>query len=71
METEEVLPARSFGLEICYNPSSVWHLSECNDACVLRDYTGQAMCFRISESICQNATQGYIRRACGLHRELL
>ena len=68
--TEEPV-TRSFGVHVCYNPSSIWHLSECNANCVLRDNTGEAHCFIISEVMCQDPSQEHIRRACGLYRELL
>ncbi len=69
--TVEEPVTRSLGIQVCYNPSSVWHLSECNANCTLGDYTGTAMCFAISETICQNPDQEHIRRACGLYRGLL
>ena len=65
------LSPRTLGMQVCYNPSSIFHLSECNDSCTLRDYTGEPMCFTISKSICENATEGYVRRACGLYRREL
>mgnify|MGYP001448264560 CR=1 FL=1 len=62
---------RSFGVQVCYNPSSIWHLSECNANCTLRDYTGDAHCFAVSETICQDPAEDHIRRACGLYGQIL
>ena len=57
---------RSLGMEVCYNPSSIWHLSDCNELCMLRDYTGNAMCFYVNELVCLNALEEYVRQACAL-----
>lgn len=53
----------------CNNPQSIWHLSECNDECTRRDYTGQARCECITDVQCEeNRTSSeFLRRACGLY----
>lgn len=57
---------RSLGMEVCYNPDSIWHLSDCNELCMLRNYTGNAMCFYVNELVCLNALEEYVRQACAL-----
>ncbi|MBT5638416.1 MAG: hypothetical protein HOJ16_07635 [Candidatus Peribacter sp.] len=53
---------------VCYNPNSVWHLSECNDECTKRDYDGDAHCFGLANTMCEAQEKPeHIRMACGLY----
>ena len=52
---------------VCYNPESIWHLSECNDECTRRDYTGEAFCLALFDTVCETSDDLFIRRACGLY----
>ncbi len=53
----------------CNNPGSIWHLSECNDECTKRNYTGEARCECISDVQCEEnrSASNFIRRACGMY----
>lgn len=52
---------------VCYNPGSIWHLSECNEECTRRDYTGEAFCLALFDTVCETSGDLFIRRACGLY----
>lgn len=54
---------------VCNNPSSIWHLSECNEECTKRDYTGTAHCACITDIQCEEnrSTSDFLRRACGIY----
>lgn len=52
---------------VCYNPGSIWHLSECNDECTKRDYSGDAYCLGLFDSMCEISQDPFIRQACGLY----
>ena len=52
---------------VCYNPESVWHLSECNDECAKRDYNGDAYCLALFDSMCETSQNPFIGQACGLY----
>lgn len=52
---------------VCHNPNSVWHLSECNDQCLERDYDNDAFCHGLAAVHCDRPSTDFIRRACGLY----
>lgn len=52
---------------VCYNPDSAWHLSECNDECTRRDYTGNAYCVSLFDTMCKTSNDQFISQACGLY----
>ena len=54
---------------VCNNPSSIWHLSECNEECIKRDYTGSARCECITDVQCEKnrGISEFLRRACGMY----
>ena len=54
---------------VCYNPDSIWHLSECNDECTRRDYTGNAYCMSLFDTMCKTSNDQFISQACGLYYE--
>lgn len=60
---------RSVVVCACNNPSSIWHLSECNDECTRRDYTGSARCECITDVQCEEnrSISEFLRRACGIY----
>lgn len=57
---------------VCYNPNSVWHLSECPEGgriCKLRS-TGDAYCLGLVERMClapPDIQSDFVRRACGIY----
>jgi hypothetical protein len=57
---------------VCYNPNSVWHLSECPEegrVCRLRS-TGDAYCLALTERMClapPDIQSEFVRRACGIY----
>ena len=55
-------------IQVCYNPSSILHLSEiCNQWCFENDFEGVAHCRYLSEEICQQEDlELEIRQTCGL-----
>jgi len=68
-KAKEEIRERNVVAYVCYNPDSIWHLSECNDECTSRDYDGDAYCHPLIDVTCEenrNATE-FIRRACGLY----
>ncbi len=66
-EIEESHNDRGFILYVCYNPDSIWHLSECNDQCTARDYDGDAYCPALFAVQCERPATEFIRIACGLY----
>jgi len=52
---------------VCYNPDSAWHLSECSDNCMRMDYTGNAYCLALFDTMCETSEDRFIRLACGLY----
>ena len=52
---------------VCYNPDSIWHLSECNDECTRFDYTGEAYCLTLFDTACETDARPFIVLACGLY----
>lgn len=57
---------RGLILYVCHNPNSIWHLSECNDQCLARDY-GDAYCHGLVAEQCERPVTEFLRRACGLY----
>lgn len=57
---------------VCYNPNSVWHLSECPEEgriCKMRS-TGDAYCLGLTERMClapPDIQSDFVRRACGIY----
>ena len=70
-DTEEVAQFRERNVVICAcnNPGSIWHLSECNDECTRRDYTGSARCECVTDVQCQENKDSseFLRRTCGMY----
>jgi len=57
-------------ITVCYNPESIWHLSECNEECTRRDYSGSAYCLPLFDTMCEQPSRtGFIRMACGFYYE--
>lgn len=72
-EAEETIRERILITYVCYNPSSIWHLSECSSGespCTDRDYRGEAYCLGLFDVMCEQPDRStFIRRACGLYYE--
>jgi hypothetical protein len=57
---------------VCYNPNSIWHLSECPEdgrVCERRSL-GDAYCLALTERMCQvppDMLSDFVRSACALH----
>lgn len=57
---------------VCYNPNSIWHLSECPEegrVCEQRS-AGDAYCLPLTERMCQvppEILSDFVRAACALH----
>ena len=68
-EKEETFRERNVVACVCNNPSSIWHLSECNDECTRIDYTDSARCECITDVQCEENRTGteFLRRACGIY----
>ena len=68
-EKEETFRERIVVACLCNNPSSIWHLSECNDECTRIDYTDSARCECITDVQCEENRTGteFLRRACGFY----
>lgn len=59
---------RTLIITVCYNPDSVWHLSECNDECTRRDYSGEAYCLPLFDTMCElSDASDFISLACGFY----
>lgn len=52
---------------VCHNPSSIWHLSECNDRCLTRDYDGNAYCVALGKDQCERPSTEFLRTACSFY----
>ena len=68
-EKKETFRERIVVACVCNNPSSIWHLSECNDECTRIDYTGAARCEYITDVQCEEnrGVTDFLRRACGIY----
>ena len=60
---------------VCYNPESIWHLSECHnggEACYNRDYNQDAYCLTLRERTCEvpsDIQSDFLRMACGYYQQ--
>jgi hypothetical protein len=67
---EEEVRERTLIITVCYNPESIWHLSECNDQCERRDYNRDAYCLPLFDTMCeQSSADPFITQACGFYYE--
>ena len=67
---EEEIRERNLIITVCYNPESIWHLSECNEECEKRDYNIDAYCLPLFDTMCeQPGRSDFVRRACGFYYE--
>lgn len=57
---------------VCYNPNSIWHLSECPEdgrVCERNGY-GEAYCLALTERMClvpPDIQSDFVRQACGIY----
>ena len=63
----EEKPSREIITYVCHNPESIWHLSECNEQCLVRDYDNNAYCHGLVAEQCERPSTDFVRRACGLY----
>jgi len=65
---EESLLERRVIVQVCNNPGSIWHLSECNAECTKFEHDG-GYCLTLTVPMCENigGQTDFVRRACGFY----
>ena len=68
-EQEPSYAERNLIARVCYNPDSIWHLSECNDQCTRYDPNGAAYCQGLTDVMCKENRNNsdFLRQACGMY----
>jgi len=67
-DTKEKALERELVVYVCYNPESIWHLSECNEACTDGFHNGDAYCIGLFNVACEQPNrEPFINQACGLY----